>query len=235
MISVIVPALDEEKTIGNVVRFCCLHPLVTEVIVVDDNSVDKTAERAMKAGAKVIRSAKQGKGISMQEGVFHSNNEIIVFLDGDIDPYPLDAIDNLVQPILQGDADFVKGAFDRNGGRVTELVARPLLNLVYPELAKFSQPLGGMIAGKTELFKQIDFFHDYGVDIGILIDMFLMQARITEVNIGYIRNKSKSWNSLAKMSTEVAAAILNKALQQKSTGKLPSFFNSHSLINKPEL
>jgi glycosyltransferase involved in cell wall biosynthesis len=232
MISVIIPALDEERTIGKVVRFCYLHPLVTEVIVVDDNSADKTVEKALYAGAKVIHSAKRGKGISMKEGIASSQNEIIAFLDGDIDPYPMDTIDHLVQPILQGDADFVKGAFDRNAGRVTELVARPLLSLLYPDLATFNQPLGGMIAGRKMLFEQIDFLHDYGVDIGILIDMHQMQAKIIEVNIGFIRNKSKPWNSLAKMSTEVTSAIIGKALSHKSPGNFPATAHATSMINK---
>ena len=169
----------------------------------------------------------------MKEGIASSQNEIITFLDGDIDPYPLDTIDHLIQPILQGDADFVKGAFDRNAGRITELVARPLLSLLYPALATFNQPLGGMIAGRKKLFEQIDFLHDYGVDIGILIDMHQMQAKIIEVKIGFIRNKSKPWNSLAKMSTEVTSAILGKALSHRSGGNLTPTVQTQSMINKP--
>jgi hypothetical protein len=235
MITVIIPALNEERTIGNVVKFCLSHSLVTEVIVVDDSSEDHTVEKSMKAGALVITSAKRGKGISMKEGINHSGNEILVFLDGDIDPYPLATIDDLTQPVIRGEADFVKAAFSRNAGRVTELVAKPLLSLLYPELAAFSQPLSGMIGGRKKLFEQIDFFHDYGVDVGILIDMFLMQAKIREVNIGYIHNKSQPWNCLAKMSKEVAGAILHKALLQKSDGRLPSLIKTPSLINNAEL
>ena len=93
-------------------------------------------------------------------------------------------------------ADFVKGAFARNAGRVTELVAKPLLHILFPGLGHFSQPLSGMIAGKKSFFNKIEFFNDYGVDIGILIDMYLMKARVTEVNIGYIENKSKPWEAL---------------------------------------
>jgi HAD superfamily phosphoserine phosphatase-like hydrolase len=211
MISVVIPALNEEKTIGNVIKFCLADPLVSEVIVVDDKSTDYTAEVASKNGAKVIVSDIRGKGTSMRDGVSQAYNELIVFLDGDIDPYPEKTIRNLVNPILDGQADFVKGAFARNAGRVTELVAKPLLNILFPGLNHFSQPLSGMIAGKKSFFKKVTFFNDYGVDIGILLDLYLMKASVTEVNIGYIENKSKPWEALGKMSKEVSRAIIRKA------------------------
>jgi glucosyl-3-phosphoglycerate synthase len=213
MISVIIPALNEEKTIGNVVKFCASDPLVSEVIVVDDRSTDHTAEVAFKSGAKVIISDVRGKGISMRDGIRQAYNDLIVFLDGDIDPYPEKTIRKLAEPIIDGTADFVKGAFTRNAGRVTELVAKPLLNILFPGLSHFSQPLSGMIAGKKSFFNKVDFINDYGVDVGILIDMYLMKARLIEVNIGYIENKSKPWESLGKMSGEVSRAIIRKTHQ----------------------
>lgn len=214
MLTVIIPVLNEGKTIASVVEFCQQHPQVTEVIVVDDKSEDNTAQAAAAAGAKVITSQVRGKGISMKDGIQQATNEIIIFLDGDIDPYPEGTITGLSQPLINDEADFVKGSFARNAGRVTELVAKPLLNIFYPGLSYFSQPLSGMIAGKKSYFKKIDFFNDYGVDIGILIDMYLMKARIKEVNIGYIENKSKPWQALGKMSKEVSRAIISKAQRQ---------------------
>jgi phosphoserine phosphatase SerB len=211
MLTVIIPVLNEEKTIGNVVRFCQQFPLVTEIIVVDDKSEDNTVAVATAAGAQVIISLVRGKGISMKDGIAKATNELIIFLDGDIDPYPEATITNLAAPLLTDEADFVKGSFARNAGRVTELVAKPLLNIFYPGLSHFSQPLSGMIAGKKSYFKKLDFFNDYGVDIGILIDMYLMKARVTEINIGYIENKSKPWQALGKMSKEVSRAIISKA------------------------
>lgn len=234
MVTVIIPALNEERTIGNVVRACWKHPQVTEVLVIDDCSSDNTASEAVRAGASVITSAKKGKGISMMEGVEEASNEVLLFLDGDIDPYPTGTIHALTDPVLSGQADFVKAAFSRNAGRVTELLAKPLLTLLYPELAGFNQPLSGMIAGRKSLFGQVEFLHDYGVDIGILIDMFSMGARIREVNIGYIENKSKPWHCLAKMSTEVASAILFKALRHRPDIQLPEEMRHHSLIRKVE-
>jgi len=216
MLTVIIPVLNEGKTIGNVVRFCQQFPLVTDIIVVDDKSEDDTVAVAQEAGAQVIISQVRGKGISMKDGIAKAINEIIIFLDGDIDPYPEGTITNLATPLLTDEADFVKGSFARNAGRVTELVAKPLLNIFYPGLSHFEQPLSGMIAGKKSYFKKLDFFNDYGVDIGILIDMYLMKARVTEVNIGYIENKSKPWQALGKMSKEVSRAIISKAQLQHS-------------------
>src|SRR5215471_6182401 len=214
MFTVIIPALNEENTIKQVVEFCLLQPAVSEIIVVDDKSEDKTAAIAEQAGAKVIISASRGKGISMKEGIDAATNEVVIFLDADIDPYPENSIKDLTSPILNGEADFVKGAFARNAGRVTELVAKPLLAILFPGLSHFSQPLSGMIAGKKTFFRKIEFVNDYGVDIGILIDMYLMKARVKEVNIGYIENKSKPWEALGKMSREVSRAIITKAQQQ---------------------
>lgn len=219
MLTIIIPVLNEEKTIANVIGFCKQNELVTEVIVVDDTSEDNTAAIARNAGATVITSAVRGKGISMKDGINAAKNDILLFLDGDIDPYPADTITTLAEPLLLNEADFVKGTFSRNAGRVTELVAKPLLSIFYPGLAKFSQPLSGMIAGRKGFFERIKFFNDYGVDIGILIDMYLMKARITEVNIGYIENKSKPWEALGKMSREVSRAIISKA-QQQNPGEL---------------
>lgn len=211
MITVIIPALNEEEHIESVVNFAKSQPNVSEVIVVDDKSIDQTVKIAINNGAKVITSTKLGKGASMKDGILCASNEIIAFLDGDIDPYPHYTVKLLTDPILLGEADFVKSSFSRNAGRVTELVAKPLLSIFFPELSRFNQPLSGMIAGKKSVFQNLDFRDDYGVDIGILIDIYLMNYRMKEVEIGYIENKSKPWQALGKMSKEVAQAIIMKA------------------------
>lgn len=216
MITVIIPTLNEEENIASVVNFAKGQPHVTEVIVVDDKSLDKTVAIAQENGAKVITSTKLGKGASMKDGVLCATNDIIAFLDGDIDPYPHYTIKLLTDPILQGEVDFVKSSFSRNAGRVTELAAKPLMSIFFPELLRFSQPLSGMIASKKSLFKQLDFRDDYGVDIGILIDMHLLNVRMKEVEIGYIENKSKPWQALGKMSKEVAQTIIMKAASSKN-------------------
>jgi len=216
MITVIIPTLNEEENIASVVNFAKGQPHVTEIIVVDDKSLDNTVSIAQQNGAKVITSTKLGKGASMRDGVLCASNDIIAFLDGDIDPYPHYVIKLLTDPILKGEADFVKSSFSRNAGRVTELVAKPLLSIFFPELLRFSQPLSGMIAGRKSLFLQLDFREDYGVDIGILIDIHLMNARMREVEIGYLENKSKPWQALGKMSKEVAQTIILKAASSKT-------------------
>ncbi len=215
MITVVIPALNEEQTITQVVEFALRSQGVTEVIVVDDSSVDKTHQLALQAGAKVISSTRLGKGISMKEGIMAAQNDCIVFLDADIHPYPEKTIEKLTEPILKEDYEFVKATFGRNAGRVTELVAKPLLNIFYPELSKFSQPLSGMIAGHKSFLQRLNLVADYGVDIGILIDAYLMHVKMKEVNIGYLENKSKPWHMLGKMSSEVARAIIHKAVTRK--------------------
>ncbi len=230
MITVIIPALNEAETIDKVVAFAKAVPDVSEVIVVDDKSFDNTVVISKNAGAKIITSTKLGKGASMKDGLLCAANEIVVFLDADIDPYPPETIENLTAPLLNDEADFVKACFGRNAGRVTELVAKPLLNILFPDLTHFSQPLSGMIAGKKSLLQQVEFRDDYGVDAGILIDMHLLNARIKEVNIGYIENKSRPWQALGKMSKEVSQTIIAKAFQHKKPGATLEELQSFSEI-----
>jgi glucosyl-3-phosphoglycerate synthase len=211
MISVIIPTLNEEKTIGKIVALAKSSPRVEEVIVVDDKSSDDTVELAKLAGASVITSTQIGKGASMMDGLLVANNEIVVYLDGDVEDYASDVVERMTEPIISGEADFVKSKFDREAGRVTELVAKPLLSLLFPQLTHFSQPLSGMIAGKRELLKKVTFENDYGVDIGIMLDVIQMGAKVVEVNLGTISHKMKQWHQLAPMSREVAQAILRRA------------------------
>ena len=112
---------------------------------------------------------------------------------------------------LLGYCDFVKSYFTRQAGRVTELVAKPLLSILYPSFPVFIQPLSGMIAGKKTFFNKIDFEDGYGVDIGILIDMYNLGAKIKEINIGNIENRMQPLEQLGKMSKAVASTIIEKA------------------------
>ncbi|HLD36378.1 MAG TPA: glycosyltransferase, partial [Planctomycetota bacterium] len=189
MISVIIPTINEEKTIARVVSLALRAKAVTEVIVIDDKSLDRTVEAAKEAGASIITSTKIGKGASMKDGLLVAHNDIIVYLDGDISNYADDVVEKMAEPLIRDEADFVKSTFGREAGRVTELVAKPLLSLLMPEALKFSQPLSGIIAGRKSFFEKIEFENDYGVDIGILLDMLKTGARIKEVNIGRIENK----------------------------------------------
>lgn len=211
MITVIIPALNEEPTVGKVVELAKQSAGVTEVIVVDDKSMDNTVEVARKAGATVITSTMLGKGTSMKDGVQVARNEIIVFLDADITSYSHDVITLLTGPLIRDEADFVKSYFTRQAGRVTELVAKPLLSILYPSFPSFRQPLSGMIAGRKSFFSKCEFEDGYGVDIGILIDMHNMKAKISEVNIGRIENRMQPLEQLGRMSREVARTIIKKS------------------------
>jgi glucosyl-3-phosphoglycerate synthase len=211
MITVIIPALNEEKTVAWVVHLAKNSPHVTEVIVVDDKSMDNTVAAARQAGATVITSTKLGKGASMKDGLLYAKNEYLVFVDADITTYPQDIVALLTKPIIEQRADFVKAYFSRQAGRVTELVAKPLLSILYADFPQFMQPLSGMIAGKKSFLENVDFEEGYGVDIGILIDMYQLGARIEEVDIGHIENKMQALEQLGKMSREVAGVILKKS------------------------
>lgn len=209
-VSVIIPAFNEEENIASVIHTAKKCKYVKEIIVVDNKSTDRTEEIAKKEGAKVVKCEQQGKGYAMEEGIKHVENNIIVFLDADIADYTEDVVDKLVVPIIEKDIDFVKATFDREGGRVTELVAKPLLKIIFPKMPNYQQPLSGMIAGKKSCFEKIEFEKDYGVDVGILLDMIKKNVTIEEAYLGTIKNISKDWKSLEKMSTEVMTAILKR-------------------------
>ena len=213
MVSVIIPTLNEQETIESIIKYAFGNDHVSEVLVIDDKSVDDTVAIAKAAGAKVFSSTRLGKGASMREGILLAKNEILVFIDGDINPYPPTMLDMLIRPIVKDEADFVKSCFSRNAGRVTELVAKPLLSIFFPELSSFNQPLSGMIAGKRSVLEQLQIPNDYGVDISILIDLFSKGNRIVQVDIGHIENKSRPLNQIGKMSKEVSATILKKAIE----------------------
>lgn len=211
MISVIIPALNEETTIRKVIQRIRQPEQAIEIIVVDDNSYDNTFTEALKENVRVITSSQKGKGISMREGMMAASHNVIVYLDADILTYPKNIVSILAEPILKDEADFVKSYFDRQAGRVTQLVAKPLLSIFFPELEKFMQPLSGMIAARKDFLQQIEFENDYGVDISLLIDAYNKNVRIKEVNIGYIKNDMQSLESLGKMSRQVSRTILQKA------------------------
>ena len=215
MVSVIIPALNEEKTISQVISLAGNSPFVDEILVIDDKSSDNTVKNARLPKVKIYTSPELGKGSSIRDGMLLAKNEILVYLDADIVTYPMDVIDLLAGPIIRDEADFVKSYFDRQAGRVTELVAKPLLSILFPDLTVFSQPLSGMIACKKSLMKRIEIENDYGVDVGILLDMYSLGVRIKEVNIGYLENRMQNLEQLSRMSREVTRAILKRVRNAK--------------------
>jgi len=214
-VSVILPALNEERTVGRIVRAVRKSKLVDEVLVVDACSTDRTGEVALRAGAKVVRQDEKlppGKGTTMKVGIENASGDILVFFDADIKNFKTEFVDKMVLPILNGEADFVKGSFRRKAGRVTELVAKPLLNVFFPEL-KVNQPLSGQIAGTRKVFERIELDSNWGVDVGMLLDV-LKIGRIAEVELGYIEHRMKAEESLCEMSSEVASAIMRRCVSQ---------------------
>jgi glucosyl-3-phosphoglycerate synthase len=216
-VSVVIPALNEEVHVADVVAFALGDRLTAEVIVIDDSSLDDTVVRARGAGARVVTSSLLGKGASMQDGVHEAAHEIVVYLDGDLSGLQPGLISALCEPLLADRADFVKARFGRSGGRVTELTAKPMLKVFFPELAHFGQPLGGIIAARRTLLRQLDIEPDYGADIGLLIDAFRSGARLAEVDIGSLVNDSQPLQDLSAMANEVARVIYARA---RAAGRL---------------
>ena len=233
MVTVVIPALNEGATIARVIKIVKLSACVSEIILVDDKSTDNTVEEARKENIRIFTSSKKGKGSSLREGIMLADEDIIAFVDADITSYPDDVIDRLTKPILDGEADFVKSYFERQAGRVTELVAKPLLSFLFPSLSHFKQPLSGMFAGKKQMLEKILIEDDYGVDIGILIDMHQKGARIKEVSLGFIENRMQSISQLGKMSVEVTRAILKRS-GQLLEGTFETITGIH-LHNEPQL
>jgi beta-phosphoglucomutase-like phosphatase (HAD superfamily) len=194
--TVVIPALNEAARIASVVRHALADAATAEVVVIDDSSIDDTANLAREAGARVVQSSMLGKGTSMKDGALAATHNIIVYLDGDLGGLRDGLVSDLCRPILHDTADFVKARFGRAGGRVTELTAKPMLKVFFPEIAQFAQPLGGLIAARTNLMRSLTFEDGYGVDIGLLIDSHLAGARIVEVDIGALEYDSESITSL---------------------------------------
>ncbi len=212
-ISVIIPAFNEEKTVGNVVKTVKKVSYIDEVIVVDDGSYDNTSKVAEKAGATVIQHVKnKGKGAAIKTGFKNSFGDIIVFLDADIENLTPQQVDNIIQPILNGEADITKTKFKRVAGRVTELTAKPLLNFFFPEL-KFDQPLSGQFAAKRSFLSNIKLEDDYGVDVGIVLDADVRGLKIKEVDIGEIHHMLSSLHELNVVATEVVRTIVQRATE----------------------
>lgn len=211
MISVIIPVLNESQTIASVVAFAKRNPKVTEVIVIDDGSIDGTPELAAEAEAKVIVSTLMGKGASMEDGMWAAQNDILLYLDGDLTGLCDDLVERMTSPLLSGESDFVKARFSRSAGRVTVLAARPLLLTFFPELSRIEQPLGGIIATRRSLLRNIRFEMDYGVDVGLLLDLAATGATITQADIGHISHENQTLEALGDMAIQVVRVILDRA------------------------
>lgn len=240
-VSVVVPAKDEEPTVGHVVG--TLHrtlidevPLIDEILVVDADSRDGTAATARAAGARVVRQSEilpasgnaVGKGEAMWKGLAASTGDLVVFVDADIRDIGPRFVVGLLGPLLTDPAiRFTKAAYDRplagadgqvqptGGGRVTELLARPLIASFWPELAWLAQPLAGEYAGHRALFESLPFVQGYGVEIALLVDIVERHGVevIAQVDLGRRIHDHQGLDALSRMSSELLHVAIDRLIR----------------------
>jgi glucosyl-3-phosphoglycerate synthase len=257
-ISVAIPSLNEAATIGNICAV--IHRdlmqranLVDELVVLDGDSVDETALQAQAAGARVVDVSTlmgevplcPGKGESLWRSLTALSGDVVVWIDGDIRGFGSHFVTRLVAPILlDPEIDFVKGHYERpleieghlyasGGGRVTELLARPLLNRLFPELAGFLQPLAGEYAGRAELLRRVPFFSGYSVEVGLLIDLLDVVGLdgMSQVDLGRRVHRNRPLEDLMPMAFTIAGTILRRAEER---GRISSHVNFpvHPLLRR---
>ncbi|MDQ3827176.1 MAG: glucosyl-3-phosphoglycerate synthase [Actinomycetota bacterium] len=234
-VSVVLPALNEQATVGAQVE--ALRPLVggliDELVVMDSGSTDCTAEVARRAGARVVQRTDvlpevapwPGKGEVLWRSLAATSGDVLVFIDSDLIDFDAGFIPALLGPVLlrrrSKRVALVKGFYRRplrvesaevgtGGGRVTELLARPLLNALRPELAGVVQPLGGEYAATREFLESVPFAAGYGVEIGLLLDAHTRYGLdgLAQVNLGVRKHRNRSLLELGVMSRQILGAAL---------------------------
>lgn len=210
MFSVIIPTLNNGESISELVQLVRVHPLIHEIIVVDDGSTDETSSLAREAGATVILSSMLGKGASMHDGLLIATAKNILFLEGNIRSLSLSLID-LMHTALARDSDFVKARLRSAEEVVSLFTARPLINKFFPALASISHPLCGILAASRQYLLSQVFEDGYGVEIGLLIDAHLCQANIVEIDAESVTYLTPSQTVLSSVAGEVVQAILDRA------------------------
>jgi len=210
-VTLIIPALNEEKTIDRVIKRAQLVKEISEIIVIDDGSRDKTAAVAKKEGVIVIRHHENlGKGEAIKTGIYHANGEILLFLDADLENITPEKIRALILPILRNKADFTKATFTRARGRVTEFAIKPMMRILYPETS-FKQPISGQFAARKKFMRNITIEPKWGIDISILLDAIKHGQRVVEVNLGELIHKKRADSEVAETSRQVMETILKKS------------------------
>ncbi|MBW5424271.1 glucosyl-3-phosphoglycerate synthase, partial [Streptomyces sp. BG9H] len=238
-VSVVLPALDEQETVGAIVaeirrELVERTPLVDELVVIDSGSSDRTAQVAREAGAKVVHRDEilpriaplPGKGEVLWRSLLVTSGDIVAFVDADLREFSADFVSGIVGPLLTDpDVAFVKAMYDRplgeasgQGGRVTELMARPLLNMHWPLLAGFVQPLGGEYAARRSLLERLPFPVGYGVELGLLVDALHTVGldALAQVDVGVRKHRHQDGQALGRM----AAAIYRTAQVRLARGHL---------------
>jgi glucosyl-3-phosphoglycerate synthase len=232
--SVCLPARDEAATVGAIVETIRTElveavPLVDELIVMDDGSSDRTAAAAAEAGATVFSTADvladsgpgSGKGDALWKSLYASSGDIVCWIDADIRGFGSHFVSGLLGPLLtRQNVAFVKGCYRRpldggldGGGRVTELMARPLLSRLFPSLAGIVQPLAGEYAGLRSVLETVPFVEGWGVDLALIVDIAHRYgiAAIDQVDLGVRRHRNRSLTDLAPQAMAVLTAALRRA------------------------
>ncbi len=241
-ISVCVPAREEEATIGGVVG--CVRDLlmgevgvVDELVVIDDGSTDATAAVARDAGADVVAATdvlpehgtEHGKGQAMWRGAHVTTGDVVVFCDADVRSFDPGFVLGLAGPLLAcDDLALVKGFYDRpmdgrpgEGGRVTELAARPLISLLFPHLAGLVQPLAGECALRRDVIDAVPIVGGYGVDLGLLIDVSARfgVSSLAQCDLGVRVHRNRSLAELGAQSFAIVQVALQRAGVQSARGE----------------
>jgi glucosyl-3-phosphoglycerate synthase len=241
-VSVCIPTLNEAATIGPILRSIRTSlieelPLVDELVVIDSESEDDTVPVARTEGAKVFqdreilpgRESFTGKGEALWKSLFVLQGDLVVWLDADIENFDPRFVYGTLGPLLlEPEVGYVKAFYDRpvkqlsgsgQGGRVTELLARPLLNLFWPELGQLVQPLSGEYAGRRDVLSQVPFFSGYGVEIGMLIDVFERFGMdcLAQVDLERREHRNRPIAELSRMSFAVLQAALARL---RSSGRI---------------
>lgn len=242
-VSVVLPALNEEETVGAVVSVVkpLLGTLVDELVVMDSGSTDGTVSAAAAAGARVVLREDvvpwleplPGKGEVLWRSLAATSGDLVVFLDSDlVDPETAFVTALLGPLLLDGDVHLVKGFYRRplrlessGGGRVTELVARPLLNTLRPELSGVVQPLGGEYAATRSFLESVPFAAGYGVEIGLLLDVHRVHglSALAQVNLGVRKHRNRSLLQLGAMSSQIMGTALARCGVSAQSGPLTQF------------
>ena len=210
-VSVIVPAFNEEFRIGRVLKILKKVPEIDEIIVVDDGSEDDTVKVSEKFGVRVLKHLRnKGKGEAVKTGIRSAVNDAIVLFDADLESLTVKRVQKLILPLKNNEVDFVKAAYSSEQGRVTKLVAKPLMKILFPKL-KLKYPLSGEFGFLRSKFQVESIESGWGMDIQFAIQAMRRGMRLKEVHLGIKKHKHQTLDALGKMSSEVIRTILAEA------------------------